>query len=190
MLTESGLLRSLRVDCFAQVLIPFLATVPFVLLMGLCGPYGYMAHNTWGTGVRFSRIVKAREECEKLWQKHLGKTPESNGISAMQLKQIFENSGLKVATGTSQGIMNKLNVLSSDPYEKLVNKMGNQEDDVTTSSKATPRVQFDDFVQWWATESENYSDYQRKQALKTVTGKRTINPVAGMESEDGALSKE
>ena len=132
----------------SQVLIPFLGTVPFVFMMAAFGPYGYMAHNTWGRGVRFSRVVKARVEVERLWKKHLDKSPDSNGIKAKQLKLIFESTGLRAAVGINDSLLSKANVLASNPYEKLIKKMDSGDGN-------TLCVGFDDFVVWWAKESES-----------------------------------
>ena len=161
----------------SQVLIPFLGTVPFVFMMAVFGPYGYMAHNTWGRGVRFSRVVKARVEVERLWKKHLDKSPDSNGINAKQLKLIFESTGLRAAVGINDSLLSKANVLASNPYEKLIKKMDSGDGN-------TLRVGFDDFAVWWAKESESYSDIQRKTALRgdSKSGKRIINPVGGKDT--------
>ena len=165
----------------SQILIPFLGTVPFAFLMSIFGPYGYMAHNTWGTGVRFSRVLKARVEVEQLWKKYLDKSPESKGVNAQQLQTLFESTGLKAAVGTNESLFSKVNVLTGGPYDKLVTKMD-------TTDNEFGRVGFDDFAVWWAKESEGYSDFQRKSALRGVgkTGTRIVNPVG----EDDDLSLE
>lgn len=45
-----------------NVLIPFISTIPFVFVMGIIGPYGYIAHNTFGTGKRIIEVIVEREE--------------------------------------------------------------------------------------------------------------------------------
>ena len=50
-----------------RVLVPFIGTIPFTFLMGILGPYGYMAHNTWGTGMRITEVMTARKEIDDLW---------------------------------------------------------------------------------------------------------------------------
>ena len=43
--------------------------------MGIIGPYGYIAHNTWGTGDRFPDVVAAEKEAKKKDDKTVFKNP-------------------------------------------------------------------------------------------------------------------
>jgi hypothetical protein len=49
-----------------NVLIPFFGTIPFVFIMGIIGPYGYIAHNTFGTGKRITQVLAEKAEEERI----------------------------------------------------------------------------------------------------------------------------
>ena len=156
-----------------QVLIPFLGTVPFVLLMGVAGPYGYMAHNTFGAGIRITEIQRNRDEIEDLWkefdldgsgdldQKELRNLIESTGLSTTSKLDIADKTKAVVRTAT-------VGIVGGNKYKRLFKKL--DQDQSGTVDK-------EEFMQWWASRSRS----ERKAALED--DESSDNPI--FDGEDG-----
>ena len=155
-----------------QVLIPFLGTVPFVLLMGVAGPYGYMAHNTFGIGMRITEIQRNRDEIEDLWkefdldgsgdldQEELRNLIESTGLSTTSKLDIADKTKAVVRTAT-------VGIVGGNKYKRLFKKLDKDQ---------SGTVDKEEFMQWWASRSRS----ERKAALEDD---ESDNPI--FDGEDG-----
>jgi hypothetical protein len=158
-----------------SVLVPFVGTVPFVALMAVVSPYGYIAHNTFGTGQRIDQVLRDREGMEVLWTKH---DADGNGtLSRTELRALLDTVQQNVKESKFDSFFDSLDTDSSGALEK------------------------EEFVEWWCamspkerdkalTEMEQAEAEEEGQASMEKEGKKKASANKKGKGQGNAKSKD